>query len=316
LDVGRQIGDLGRELGNAIRFSKDDLKTDTVAKEAIPSHLNTQTSVASPCIPGKARVGAGPDAYKNFCDEELGKMMIKEAKTIRDLADHWLQEASLDDRMTGKSSGALAMFFRYYEKCCESDVNVLRAEALNRLGVLAKSPEEDDKWSQLQNALQSFPPTHPFATDRVKGYSPYLRSIGLELERKGEPRSPPKSLEFKEESILADPQWAARGFKVGTLISVPFKDSVASGYLAVEFNHIRNGNVSSDLTEDGAPPRNWLQDNLVDYDQLRTYQEMTFGKLEIYHFGEKAPISKGTIIHFVVSSSQEIHAVRVTLWPD
>jgi hypothetical protein len=258
----------------------------------------------------------GPNAYKDFCDEELGQMLIKEAKTIRDLADHWLREASLDDQISRNASGARAMFFWNYEKCCESDVSILRAEALNRLGVLAKSPEEEDKWGELQHALQSDEPTHAFATDKVKEYSPYLRSIGLELERKRGPRPPPIPLEFKEESISADPQWAARGFKVGTLISVPFKDSVASGYLAVEFNHIRNGNVSTDLAEDGTVPRNWIGENLVDYEQLHTYNEMNFGKLEIYHFGEKAPITKGMIIHFVVSSSQEIHTVRVTLWPD
>jgi hypothetical protein len=279
-----------------------------------PPSVGSKSSSEKGCIPGKARVGTGPEAYKDFCDEELGQMMVKEAKTIRDLADHWLEEESLDDRISRNASGAWTMFFWTYEKCCESDVNILRAEALKRLGVLAKSPEEEDKWSQLQSALQSHAPSHAFATESVKEYSPYLRSVGLELERKREPRPPPKSLEFQKESFIPDHQSVARGFKVGTLVTVHFKDSVARGYLTVELDRNLNGYVSTDLEWDRT--RDWIQDELVDYEQLQTFCRENGGKFQIFHFGEKTPIQAGTIVHFMIVTSQETRPIKVMLWPD
>ena len=186
-----QDADPGTQFRQALGELKNSLHTvppsEQGSREAIHQKAPPfpQPSVAPPCIPGKARVGTGLDAYKDFCDEELGRMIVDEAEKVLNLANRRIQTRSEDDRIAHDARGADMMFFQDYERCCESDVNILRTEALTRLGVLGKSVEEGHSWDSLQSALQPYnAPIYSSASDEVKRYSAHLRSMGLMLEQR------------------------------------------------------------------------------------------------------------------------------------
>jgi hypothetical protein len=190
-----------REVGQFPTAPNDRQKTPVeVPPKARPiSHLPTSSGKSAP-PPKGTRLGAGPDAYKDISDAQVGQWAIEKAAMVKALADECMKEL-MQVSQTPNPSAAVLTGIRYqfgFEFMSHAqDVQDLRAELLRRLGPSGRDHEEESYFGAL------FPNTRipkdvpePFRTSLMKPdnfsgscgivqeYAPYLKALGQKLKQR------------------------------------------------------------------------------------------------------------------------------------
>jgi hypothetical protein len=272
-------------------------------------------STGLPCIPGKPRVGPGPDAYKEVCDEDLGQMVIDEAKAIKDLANIYMVRLQNIGINKNNDSPALVRFSfnNDYNECCAQEVKQLRAAAVTRIGPTAKLVPEQREWERLFPAEASMSDAiSPETQTRIRRslrreadpssideYASYLRALGFRLKRRAVPRKPSRSLRFVESRIAS----SALPYRVQATVET--KTSLVDGFLVVEFNE-SPGTMGSDRE---------LAAEIIDNKPLKDYLA-TLPYYTVVLQVRDTPINHDAPVHITSSSKMnDVHITKVT-WFD
>jgi len=160
-----------------------------------------------------ARLGTGPEAYKDISDEQVGEWAMQEADKINEMAKSHMMRFNLSkfkpnaskEEITSFNNFQLAVFTRDFNECCAQDVKDLRTEILRRLGPPFKNQREESTWKEMFS--QEMPPRGvppPAWSVRINPilvslYAPYLRRLGMKLKWRNAPKIGPMALHFSQE---------------------------------------------------------------------------------------------------------------------
>ena len=181
-------------------------------------------------LPKGARLGTGPDAYKDLTDEQVAQWAVEEADKIEGMAKKTFDER----RQMPVPISAGAMIWRFtieFDDCCTQDLTDLRTEIFRRLGPPAKDPKEVQAWTALFPEKKYPGARHEINPMDAERYAPHLRALGLKLKRRSVPRAAPFTLHFTEKQIEPEKE----GFPYRILITIETKREIKAGYIVVQF---------------------------------------------------------------------------------
>ncbi len=135
-------------------------------------------------------VGDEISPYRCKSNSDLGQYLIDESEKIYTKAVdvqnevRRLRDDTLPDKGAGFSRGAMYFYTEDMVNCCLRDIGNLRSEAIQRLGPIGKTKDEERGWENIQ-VTPSSPVSGPTIYPRsVEAYAPELKRLGDLLRAK------------------------------------------------------------------------------------------------------------------------------------
>lgn len=272
-----------------------------------------QQQIVIPTTPAPpTRLEPGQDPYRNVSDVQVAQWASEEADKLDDLSDkamtYW------GGPRNGVSVNALIWrFTNEFKDCCAQDLKDLREELFRRLGPPAKDPEDASSW-EMMFLKDKYPmiPDRTISPSLVKGYTPHLRKLALQLRRRAIPRIPPRSLRFTQQSLQSDEKTNPLHYK--SWVTVEISSVVQNGFIVVQFDK-EAGSMGSDV--EGSTVIMGSDRDLVENPDLKKLLSASaFGRTYVVKIGH-TPITKA--IHFAVSGlpgAPDVRVISVTLYDE
>ncbi|MGC2742602.1 MAG: hypothetical protein WA672_05395 [Candidatus Angelobacter sp.] len=289
-------------------LSLDELAAAIAAKMPSPPYRSPERHTTPPTpITKAARIGTGPDAYKDINDAQVGQWAMEEADKISDMAKKCIDDMAAAASRHESIHGPQFFFTNDFKSCCAKDVIELRTEIFNRLGPPAKDPEEESNFSLLMMDLND-PRITRINPQAVYFYAPYLKKFGVRLKRREIPRAATKDLKFTEVSVQPEANYSYR-----ILISIESEAIVRGGYIVVEFD----GQPAA-MACDFEGSAYLIDAKFIENQELKEYIEKRH-QMRMYGITiGKNPLIHGKPIHVVASgvSSAPFHVRHVMLFDE
>lgn len=264
----------------------------------IPAAAPLQTPAATAV---RARIGTGPEPFKDVDDEQLAEWGIEEADKIEKLANDTIRQNSVSPRAINWR------FTQDFNRCCADDLKNLRSEILERLGPPGKDPDEIMWWEML------FPPSNsPFTRatqDEVSlmtatEYAGHLRRLARSLKRKASPLKAPKLLSFVQQVQPPDDKFA-----FNLVVAITTDKAIRDGVIVVEFD-APYASGSTDFV--GSK----LLSGKTDNDELNLYLERLMKEQKGYYAIQigSNPFMPDRAVRVFASGSKPVHAVHAVLF--
>jgi hypothetical protein len=183
--------------------------------------------------PSQPRAGDGPDAYKEFTNEQVAKWADDAADKVDQLVKEIFERYNYGNP-SERGSGDWR-FTGEFKQCCEGYIKDLRTEMLRRLGPSSIDRDEKSAWDLMffnERFEDSGVKPPDMSPHWAQEYLPHFRRLAQKLRRVGNPRRDPMILPMEGVKIQSiNPE-----FPFGKLFVITPKEKIESGYVLLVFN--------------------------------------------------------------------------------